>query len=104
MEEDSGRDKMTSELTTKDSELLLVMKERTFSTPEDVGQRDREAIDHARCQPDVQINHLLAPSITQGQTVSTYEDVDQRNDEAMDFTRYQRDVQINNILASKSKR
>ena len=104
MEEDSGRDKMTSELTTKDSELLIVMEERTFSTPEDVGQRNREAIDYARCQQDVQINKLLAPPIKQGQTVSTPEDVDKRNHETMGFARCQQDIQINNLLASKSKR
>ena len=42
------------------SGLLLVMDERTFPTPENVDQRDREAIGHARYQQDVQINNLLA--------------------------------------------
>ena len=55
---DSGRDKMTSKLTTKDSGLLRVMEERTFSTPEDVAQRNRDAIGYARNQQDDQIKKL----------------------------------------------
>ena len=55
---DSGRDKMTSKLTTKDSGLLRVMEERTFSTPEDVDQRNRDAIGYARNQQDDQIKKL----------------------------------------------
>ena len=47
---DSGRDNMTSELTTKDSGLLRVMEERTFSTPEEVDQSDHEAMVYARYQ------------------------------------------------------
>ena len=39
------------------------MEERTFPTPENVDQRDREAIGHARYQQDVQINNLLAKNI-----------------------------------------
>ena len=49
---------MTSKLTTKDSGLLRVMEERTFSTPEDVDQRNRDAIGYARNQQDDQIKKL----------------------------------------------
>ena len=127
MEEDSGRDKMTSELTTKDSELLLVMKERTFSTPEDVDQRNRDAIvqignfhGHVSGEAYEKIMQVVREDsndfgrdkmtselttkdsellrVMEERTYSTPEDVDQRNRNAIEWARLLQDDQINKLF------